>query len=327
MKVTNELKAGIFVSICLATFVAMIWILGSERQIFSEQEVFYTAFRDIGGLSEGAPVRLGGITVGRVQHIGFSKDMDDPNVHIKLLINKKYLDRIREDSKISISTQGLLGDKFLSVSTGISGMGSIIKPGSVISSSAPADTAEVFSSLSEGAKSIASIAAKMERGDGFMGKLLGPQSDQFFTSLEQSLSNIEAISAKINQGQGLLGKIIYDPSTQDTFKAIDKAAQSLAKASENISQISQTVIEGQGILHQLIYNPAPDTIENIKEMSIKLNQTADALKKTAEALASGQGTLGALIVDPSLYENLVQVTDEAKRSTLLKYAIRSSLKK
>jgi hypothetical protein len=50
------------------------------------------------------------------------------------------------------------------------------------------------------------------------------------------------------------------------------------------------------------------------------------LRTTSDALASGTGTLGALILDPQLYDNLVEVTDGAKRSFILRQAIRSSLK-
>ena len=44
-----------------------------------------------------------------------------------------------------------------------------------------------------------------------------------------------------------------------------------------------------------------------------------------EALSRGTGTLGALLVDPKLYDNLTEITDGAKRSFLLRQAVRSSL--
>ena len=54
-------------------------------------------------------------------------------------------------------------------------------------------------------------------------------------------------------------------------------------------------------------------------------KAAENLKTTTDALAHGTGTLGALLVDPKLYDNLVEVTDGAKRSFLLRHAVRSSL--
>ena len=60
-------------------------------------------------------------------------------------------------------------------------------------------------------------------------------------------------------------------------------------------------------------------VQNLHEV------TAD-LKSASRALAHGEGTLGALLVDSQLYDNLIEVTDGAKRSFLLREAIRSTLK-
>ena len=59
---TTEVNAGIFIVATLFLFTVSIWVLGSERQLFSIQYEYQAAFRDVGGLREGAPVRLGGIT-------------------------------------------------------------------------------------------------------------------------------------------------------------------------------------------------------------------------------------------------------------------------
>ena len=64
----------------------------------------------------------------------------------------------------------------------------------------------------------------------------------------------------------------------------------------------------------------------MKGSKAPFTETADNMRVATEALAKGTGTLGALLVDPQLYDNLVEVTDGAKRSFLLRQAIRSSLK-
>jgi hypothetical protein len=66
--------------------------------------------------------------------------------------------------------------------------------------------------------------------------------------------------------------------------------------------------------------------KRIEEVLVSLAKTAQNLRTTSDALATGTGTLGALILDPQLYDNLVEVTDGAKRSFILRQAIRSSLK-
>jgi len=70
-----------------------------------------------------------------------------------------------------------------------------------------------------------------------------------------------------------------------------------------------------------------DVDAKINEAVANFNAASAALKRASEALANGNGTIGALLVDPSLYDNLVQITDGAKKSTILRYAIKSSLNK
>src|SRR5712675_217697 len=102
MNRADELKAGLFIVIGLALFVLTIFVMGRDRQIFAKQEEYLTTFSDVKGLSEGAPVRLGGISVGRVSDIGFSENKTDVRVHVKFLVNDKFLDRMNSDSIISI---------------------------------------------------------------------------------------------------------------------------------------------------------------------------------------------------------------------------------
>ena len=118
MKFKNEIKTGIFISVSLLILAALIFVMGRERQIFAKQSEYFSSFSDVKGLAVGAPIRLGGITIGRVSHIGFSTDLNDSLVHVTLLINEDYLERIRQDTVVAIETQGLLGDRFISISSG-----------------------------------------------------------------------------------------------------------------------------------------------------------------------------------------------------------------
>ena len=100
MKHYNELQAGLFVTFGVFLFIIIVWMLGQDRQIFERQEHYTATFKDVQGLSEGAPIRLGGITVGRVDKIGFSKNITDPLIYVDLLVSSKYLERIRKIYKI-----------------------------------------------------------------------------------------------------------------------------------------------------------------------------------------------------------------------------------
>lgn len=355
MKRENELQAGLFILITLVLFIISIFTLGSERQIFSRQEEYQALFNDVKGLKEGAPVRLGGIAIGRVAKIGFSPNLKDALVHVSLLINEQYLERIRSDSVVKIQTQGLLGDRFVSISMGSESKQ--LAPGATLKVKEEGDIGQVLTQagavvdnvaniseeishflknfreemlgdLSSSITSLSRITKAIEEGDGlahqlFFGKGETGGSD-ILTNLSAATSNVKDVTEQLRNGDGLINALIYDRRGKKTVKTLTLAAASIADTAEKISALSNEIIEGEGLLHDLIYAESPDGVDQI---IAKLNQTAENLNNASEAIASGSGTIGALLIDSKLYDNLVEVTDGAKRSVILRHAIRSSLEK
>lgn len=289
----NEFKAGVFIIVCLMLFSVSIWMLGQERQIFSKQEHFFANFPDVKGLSTGAPVRLGGITIGRVDTVELEGEGAGAAVQVKILINEEFIDRIRKDTVVSIDTQGLLGDRFISLSLGQ--QKTPAEPGSTLTSKKVGELAD----FSNKAGTVLDNAVKV--------------SDE-----------LNSVISEIKNGKGLLNTLIYDKEGGELVSALKEAANEISKASSNIKDISEEIKVGNGIAHDLVYGQSPEGMTDIVN---KLNDTADNLKKVSANLANGGGTLGALLVDDELYNNLVKVTEEANRSFILKHAIRSSLEK
>jgi len=142
MKPRDEMHAGIFIFVGITIFVLGILFIGGERQIFARNVQYFVNFGDVKGLAEGAPVRLGGITIGRINDIGFTDDLNAPSIQVSLLINSKYLTHLRTGSEVSIETQGLLGDKYLSISSRMST--EQLKKGGTLKSREAADIADVL---------------------------------------------------------------------------------------------------------------------------------------------------------------------------------------
>ena len=353
MKRADEFRAGLFVVVGLFLFALTIYVMGRERQIFARQEEYLTTFKDVKGLSEGAPVRLGGITVGRVSRIGFSNNKLDTSVHVTFLVSAKFLDRLHSDSTITIETQGLLGDRFLSISPGKDP--GLIPAGSVMQSSEAPDLAQVLSKagtvvdntveisenvnqfvkevrketladFTRAAKSIAELTQEIQKGDGFLHRLVYSKKDgeNIMQSLSDASKTVNGLVQEIKTGKGFLNALIYEPTGADTMASMAKASEGIFNLANDFSEITQQVKSGNGLAHHLIYSDSPEGLEDVVK---KLNETAENLRKASEAISQGSGTLGALLVDSQLYDNLVEVTDGAKRSFLLRQAIRSSLDK
>lgn len=293
MKGRNEIAAGIFVGVGLLLFFLSIFVLGKEREIFSSQEEYFTTFKDVKGLSEGAPVRLGGITIGRVSLITFSDNFKDPDVQIEMLINEKYLERIRQDSVVFLETQGLLGDRFLSISAGKE---QLVLPGNKLKSSEPGDFGAILNKASVFVDNATEISSELK-------SFIKDSNSPGQSPLKESIQGLASIVKEVEKGKGPLHRLIFsDPKGEDPLAHITEAAKNLSEVTRRANS------------------------DDLDKILTNLKETSNNLKVVTNALANGGGTLGALLVDSKLYDNLIEVTDGAKRSFILRHAIRSSMK-
>ncbi|MBF0479523.1 MAG: MCE family protein [Candidatus Omnitrophica bacterium] len=110
--------AGLFFAIGLILLIGFIFTIGSSKG-FTQRKFHVTVlFREIGGLKEGAPVRLLGVTVGSVSNIEFlDKDVLGRRVAVDLAIFYKYRKQLAQSVIFSIQTEGILGEKLIEISS------------------------------------------------------------------------------------------------------------------------------------------------------------------------------------------------------------------
>jgi phospholipid/cholesterol/gamma-HCH transport system substrate-binding protein len=300
---------------------------------------------------------MGGIPVGRVDKVGFSDNPQDPQVRVTILVNEDYLDRIRRDSMVLIDTQGLLGDRFVSLTSGVDP--TRVTPGSQLPSQEISDlqqvmqraqaavdntgqiterinqaleglSPETFRNIASASQSIAEIFKAIKSEEGFIHRLIYSESEgkKLVESISATSKDISDLAKEVRNGKGVLHALVYSDGGERAVQRIFDASDSVASASDNLSALLLQAKNGHGLIHDLIYTDIePGTVAKRLEQSlVALATMANNLKVASDALAQGTGTLGALILDPKLYDNLVEVTDGAKRSFILRQAIRSSLK-
>jgi phospholipid/cholesterol/gamma-HCH transport system substrate-binding protein len=356
MKMPNELRSGLFVAISLALLATLVFVMGRERQIFAKQATFVTSFKDVKGLSVGAPVRLGGITIGRVAQVAFSKNLEDFRVFVEISINEDFLDRIHVDSLVTIETQGLLGDRFVSVGFGQGAP--LAKPGSTLPSADAADftavlakaqsvadnvvaisdsikatltevNPESFSKLGDAFGQLNEILSDVQKEKGLIHRLIYSEKDanQILDSLGAMSSDVRALINEARNGSGIIHALLFDKKGTETVQGVARAVEQVGGAAESFQTLANEATQGKGLVHDILYTPVePGAVTaRIESTLAKLERTASNLEAVSNALSKGSGSLGALIVDPRVYDNLVEITDGARRSFVLRQAIRSSL--
>jgi phospholipid/cholesterol/gamma-HCH transport system substrate-binding protein len=128
-RIDTELLVGLFMIIGITCLTYLSIKLGRMEIIGDKGYKLYAEFSEIGGLKNGASVEIAGVEVGRVRNISLS----DYQAKIELQINSGV--KIQEDSIAAVKTKGLLGEKYIQISTG--GDEKIIPPGGKIRETQP----------------------------------------------------------------------------------------------------------------------------------------------------------------------------------------------
>jgi phospholipid/cholesterol/gamma-HCH transport system substrate-binding protein len=144
-KYSKETMVGIFVVIGLLCIAYMTVKLGNVGFLGENTYSLYAKFSSVTGLRVGNPVNMLGLEIGRVA--SFKMDQENQVAVVKLDITKDI--QIYDDAIASIKTEGLIGDKFISIDAG--GGGDLLKDGDTITETeSPTDIMELVSKYAFG---------------------------------------------------------------------------------------------------------------------------------------------------------------------------------
>ena len=115
-ELTKESLAGLFFFSGIFLLVVFVIILGGNKGLAQSKFQVTVLYRNVGGLMEGAPVRLAGVNVGTVDRIEFlEQDFDDRRVEVTLNILSKYKKQLENNLRFTIQTEGILGEKLVAI--------------------------------------------------------------------------------------------------------------------------------------------------------------------------------------------------------------------
>jgi phospholipid/cholesterol/gamma-HCH transport system substrate-binding protein len=183
---STAFRLGVFIIGTLLILAAAVFLIGSKEFLFSSTYSLRSEFQNVGGLVDGAQVRVGGIPEGTVKHIVLPKRPDEK---VTVLMNLQHVtqDVLKKDSVAAIKSEGLLGDKYVEISFG-SDEAERLKSGDTIASAPFIDIADLIQKTND----------ILDTTKGTM------------QNVEASADNLKSISTKINQGQGTVGALIND---------------------------------------------------------------------------------------------------------------------
>src|SRR5438874_636005 len=258
----KTIRVGLLVASAALVLMVFLFFIGSEQKVFARKNEYKVKFDTVSGLAEGNPVKISGVTVGVVRDIYLPRDPRQKDVDIQLMVDRKYADRIRGDSRARLKKLGLLaGDSYIDISPG-SPRFEALEPGSIIPAARQTNVDQLISSgedlvdnFVQISYSLKNILSRVDRGEGLLGELTQtPETKQRITeTLLATLNKTNSILAHVESGKGVLGRLVYD----DRYG--EQLTGSLAEAASSLQSIAGSVQRsfdsGQGALPALLNDP------------------------------------------------------------------------
>lgn len=324
-----ELKVGALIAVSLAVLVGFVALLGGLR--FGDHVRVYVDYDFSGNIHSGAPVKISGIKVGKVEDIEFLGGQLDPQVNrrvqvrLSVSIKRSAFSAIHEDAEFFVNTQGVLGEQYLEIAPG-SYEKPQLQPDAHVKGVDPPRTDLIIARLYEFLDAVTTLLradkdalrdllrdmAKLARG---LNQLLGEnQGDikRLVTDLDRLTAASADFVAKLDKGVGdpaELQKIVANIAAVSTSLRgeIDPLIQKTKRTLDGVSGV--TALVGPEDKRKLM-----KMLDELLALSVKVQAVAtDAQALTAD-LRKGKGTVGALLVDPQVYDDLKELTRDLKRN-------------
>jgi phospholipid/cholesterol/gamma-HCH transport system substrate-binding protein len=257
--VSQKIKIGIFTVAGILLFLAGIFLIGSKKNMFGETYMIYGTFKNVGGLNVGNNIRFAGINVGTVQDI---RIVSDTMIRVDMLMQSQVMPFLKTDAMATIGSDGLMGDKLITISPGTANEVRLLAGGSRIMTTNPVDFDRIITKLTSVAENaeiisgeLAGMTVQIREGKGTISQLL--YSDKLSKSLEGTASNAElitgsmaGIAAQIKTGEGSIGSLVY---TDSLAKGLKTAVNTANTAMVTIEQAAYGFSENMKALQGNIF--------------------------------------------------------------------------
>ncbi len=297
----SELRVALFVLVAMVILVLAIFYVTGATSLRAKYTV-HTYLPEVDGLVVGAPVTLGGVQVGNVETIELNPHAADEmhNIEVGMRVEKRYQQWIRGDSTAKLITQGLLGNRYVTISRG-SPQAPVIPPNGTVQGEEEASTkaivergAELMQNLNVLTGDVRQIIAKMQSGQGTIGKFLNDPS--LYNHLDDTVTRADKLVMAVQQGQGTAGKLVV---SDELYRKTDSAVG-------RVDDLLAAVQAQKGTMGKLVYDPS---------FYNRSNELVSRGNTLLAGIQEGQGTMGKLVKDPTLYNNLRDASANIREAT------------
>ncbi|MBL0135040.1 MAG: MCE family protein [Chitinophagaceae bacterium] len=303
-KPMNTVKLGLFVIAGLFFLVFLLYMIGSNSNLFGSNYILKTRFENVQGLKAGNNVRFAGIEVGTVKKLNI---LSDTVIEVEMILDEKMKDVIRKNAVVAIGTDGLVGNKVVNILAS-KFPADLASEGDVLASRKPIDTDDMLRVLYKTNTDIAIVVDNLKttvariNNSTALWSLLNDNS--LPADIKKSAENIRLATAKANtmvndlstvvsdvkSGKGSLGAILTDTSfavhLNEAIGKINSVGDEAMQLSDQIASVvaglKTDINSGKGPIHSVLKDSV--MAATINQSLINIQNGTDGFNANMEAL-------------------------------------------
>lgn len=326
-----ELKVGALILVALGLLGAFVVVMGGLS--FEPTLTVYVTFQNPGGLQSGAPVRISGVKVGRVSELEFRGGKIDPKTRepeppIRAIarIERRYSSAIHDNSRWFVTSQGVLGEMFLAIEPGSADRPILADNATVPGISPPRLDlllSESYELLHKAYLGVANNEQKIsETFDGLHKTLRA--SGNFFEhnsdKLDRIVDNVDQISVHADEAlKAARERYVDGPQVTRIFNDVERSSKVVAENLPPVMEDGRKVLsDAKKLTGKLATDEQLERIDRMTRDLADASGRAKGLAQDAEGLMkhvkAGKGTVGALMMDEAVYDDLQELIRDLKHN-------------
>ncbi len=281
----KKMAVALFIISGFVLFTIAIFVIGSKENLFTPTFRLQSVFQTVSGLKSGSSVRFNGISVGKVDAIEIQ---GTDKVLVTMTLEKSVQKHIKKDSKATISSEGLIGNKVVEITPGSAGTPGVLD-NEMLASEKPIEVQDIMVGLKESSenasnitKVLSEITMKVNTGQGTLGQLVN--NDTLYRSVDSTFRSFAGYSGQLTVVFGKINKTV-DNVTVD----IEKLSKQMNYISGDIGEIVRKMNSNESIVGTLL----TDTVfaNNLKAVMLNANMTTKNLENGSFSFAQNMEAL------------------------------------
>jgi len=283
LKISREVKTAILVILGIILFIFGFNYL-KGKNLLSSSRTFYTMYDNVEGLTASTPVTINGLIVGKVQNIAFTKD-GSAKLLVTLIVENEF--EFSKNSKAELYETGLIGGKAIAIVPAYDGAKNAEK-GDFLLSSTKAGLTELLNQKLTPLQE--KLGTMLVSADSLLTNINDVFDEQTKNNLKNSIAGLSETIASFKSTSVSLNQMINSnkENLENTLSNVENISSNLSKVTDSLASA------------------------NLGETIKKLESTINNFDIILSNLEAGEGSMGKLLKDEGLYNNLDDATKEMK---------------